>query len=53
MVRKNIFSNDEYNKILKKIELDIEEGWNFAIQSPYPNETDLQRGVYSIKSNEK
>ena len=53
MIDKKIFSNDKYNEILKKIELNIEEGWSFAVQSPYPDVNDLKRGVYAFKSNDE
>ena len=47
MLQNKVFTDYEYDNILKKIKMDIENSWDYAIQAPYPDEKNLTRGVFA------
>ena len=47
MLKNNIISDEEYNKLVQEIDKKIKDDWNKALTSPYPNKNNLLNFVYS------
>tara|TARA_B100000029_G_scaffold285837_1_gene279639 strand:- start:694 stop:1725 length:1032 start_codon:yes stop_codon:yes gene_type:complete len=47
MLKNNIISDEEYNKLVQEIDKKIKDDWNKALKSPYPNKNNLLNFVYS------
>ena len=47
MIKNNIISDEEYNKLVEEIDKKIKDDWDKALTSPYPNKNNLLNFVYS------